>query len=173
MVSILAQITSGAGILPAVSVEITKADLGKEAFMSTSTEKKTATSAATAKKPTRKTPLSAVKRRSTKIVNPPEAVEMGPSLRKKELIDLVVERSGKKKRDVKPAVESALEILGEALADKRELVLPPFGRFKIKRAKDQTNGRVMVVQIKQSDRPAATEAAASADAPKTEPAPSE
>ena len=44
-------------------------------------------------------------------------------MRKKELIDLVVERSGLKKKDAKPIIEATLAILGGALADTRELDL--------------------------------------------------
>ena len=129
--------------------------------MSTSTPKPSESAAADKPK---KMPLAAARRRSTKIQPVDAPLEMGASLRKKELIEAVVERSGRKKRDVKPAVESLLEVLGEALADQRELVLPPFGRFKIKRRKDQTNGRVMVVHIKQNQqadasKPEADEAA--------------
>lgn len=121
--------------------------------MSTSTPKPPESATADKPKKTpRKTPLAAARRRSSKIRPVDEPIEMGASLRKKELIEAVVERSGCKKRDVKPAVESLLEILGDALANQRELVLPPFGRFKIKRRKEQTNGRVMVVHIKQNQK---------------------
>ena len=86
------------------------------------------------------------------VVNAAQSVILGPVMRKKELIDLVVERTGQKKRDVKPAVESMLLVLGEALADNRELILPPFGRLKVKRSKILSDGRVMVAKIRQSDK---------------------
>ncbi|TMM54387.1 HU family DNA-binding protein [Sulfitobacter sabulilitoris] len=84
------------------------------------------------------------------VVNSAETVVLGPILRKKELIDRVVERSGIKKKDAKPVVEAMLAELGEALAENRELVLPPFGKFKIKREKTMPNGRAMVVKVRQS-----------------------
>lgn len=70
-------------------------------------------------------------------------------MRKKELVDAVVEHSGKKKRDVKPIVESMLEILGTALVEDRELNLPPFGKLKVRKAKEMPNGRVLVTKIRQ------------------------
>ena len=72
-------------------------------------------------------------------------------MRKKELIDLVVERSGMKKKDAKPIVEATLAILGEALAEARELNLQPLGKVKVRREKLMPNGRVLVTKIRQSN----------------------
>ena len=83
------------------------------------------------------------------VVDAPQPVILGPVMRKKELIALVVERSGIKKKDAKPVIESMLAVLGEAMADNRELVLPPFGKVKIQREKQLPNGRVMVVKVRQ------------------------
>ena len=71
-------------------------------------------------------------------------------MRKKELIDLVVERSGLKKKDAKPIIEATLAILGEALADTRELNLQPLGKIKVRREKLMLNGRLLVTKIRQS-----------------------
>mgnify|MGYP005998609457 CR=1 FL=1 len=87
------------------------------------------------------------------VVEAPQSVILGPVMRKKELIDQVVKRSGIKKKDAKPVVESLLSVLGEALADNRELVLPPFGKVKVRREKQMPNGRVMVVKVRQSAPP--------------------
>lgn len=84
------------------------------------------------------------------VVEGPQPVVSGPVMRKKELIDLVVERSGVKKKDAKPVVEATLAILGEALADTRELNLQPLGKVKVRREKLMPNGRVMVTKIRQS-----------------------
>lgn len=67
------------------------------------------------------------------VVKSPQPVILGPELRKKELIDKVVKRSGIKKRDAKPVIESMLAVLGEALADSRELNLPDLGKVKVRR----------------------------------------
>jgi DNA-binding protein HU-alpha len=83
------------------------------------------------------------------------AVEAGegrtPSLRKRELIDRIVKRSGVKKKAAKPVVEALLAELGETLASGRELVLPPLGRIKINREKALANGRVMILKVRQKD----------------------
>ncbi|MBL4767212.1 MAG: HU family DNA-binding protein [Rhodobacteraceae bacterium] len=71
-------------------------------------------------------------------------------MRKKELIDLVVERSGIKKKDAKPTVEAVLAILGEAIASGRELNLQPFGKLRINRTEEKSNGRVIVCKLRQS-----------------------
>jgi DNA-binding protein HU-alpha len=84
------------------------------------------------------------------VVEGPQPVVSGPVMRKKELIDLVVERSGIKKKDAKPVVEATLAILGEALADTRELNLQPLGKVKVRREKQMPNGRVLVTKIRQS-----------------------
>ena len=59
-----------------------------------------------------------------------------PALKKKELINTVVERSGIKKKDAKPVIEAMLAVLGQTLAEGREMNLQPLGKIKINRAKD-------------------------------------
>lgn len=71
-------------------------------------------------------------------------------LKKRELVELVVARSGIRKKFVKPAVEAMLDILGEAIAEGRELNLQPFGKITRKRARDTANARVTTAQIRQS-----------------------
>jgi len=90
------------------------------------------------------------------VVDGPRPVIVGPVMRKKELIDLVVERSAIKKKDAKPVVEAMLAVLGEALADNRELNLLPMGKFKVVNEKDLGNGKMMRVKVRQvtpSDKP--------------------
>lgn len=72
-------------------------------------------------------------------------------MRKKELVDAVVARSGIKQRDAKPVIEAVLAELGETLARGREMSLPPLGRVKINREKQIDNGRVIVVKLRQKD----------------------
>ena len=83
------------------------------------------------------------------VVAASKSVILGPELRKKELIDDVVARSGIKKKDAKPVVEAMLAAMGEAHADKRELVLPPFGKLKVRREKDMPKARVLTSIIRQ------------------------
>lgn len=70
-------------------------------------------------------------------------------LRKKELIDLVVARSGVKKKDAKPVVEAMLAVLGDSVAEGRELNLPPFGKLRINRTVEKPNGRITICKLRQ------------------------
>lgn len=79
------------------------------------------------------------------------AVLPQPELRKKELIDLAVERSGIKKRDAKPAIEAALAVLGEALAEGREMNLVPLGKLKVTRMKKAGNGQIINARVRQPE----------------------
>lgn len=85
-----------------------------------------------------------------KVVAVSEPVAAEADLKKKELIDLVVERSGVKKKWAKPTVEAMLAVLGETIADGRELNLQPMGKLRINRAEEKSNGRVIVCKLRQS-----------------------
>ncbi|MRU13898.1 DNA-binding protein [Roseovarius sp. A21] len=71
-------------------------------------------------------------------------------MKKKELIEAVVERSGVRKKFAKPAIEAMMEVLGEAIAEGRDLNLPPMGKIKQQRTKEAANVRVTVAKIRQS-----------------------
>lgn len=84
-------------------------------------------------------------------------------MKKKELIDLVVTRSGIRKKSAKPVVEAMLEVLGEAVAEGREFNLQPLGRLRINRSVVRPNGRVTVCKLRQRSSAAdATETLAEA-----------
>ena len=72
-------------------------------------------------------------------------------MRKEQLLDEVAKRTGAKRKDVKPIVESVLEIMGEAIGDGQELNLKPLGKVKIARTKLVANGRVINLRLRQSD----------------------
>lgn len=84
----------------------------------------------------------------------PQEVVPGLALRKKELLDTVVARTGHKKKDVKPVVEAMLDVLGIAIAQNRELNLQPFGRVMVRKERHLTNGRMLIAKIRQSKSPA-------------------
>ncbi|WP_439124187.1 HU family DNA-binding protein [Marivita sp.] len=75
----------------------------------------------------------------------------GPELKKKELIDTVVARSGIKKRDAKPVVEAMLAVLGETIADGRELNLAPMGKLKITRMKKTTKAHIITTRLRRNE----------------------
>lgn len=93
----------------------------------------------------------------TETINTPDPVIVEPNaiaedlpMRKKELIDLVVERSGIKKKDAKPVVEAMLAVLGETVGAGRELNLQPLGKLRINRSEERSNGRIIVCKLRQS-----------------------
>lgn len=83
-------------------------------------------------------------------------------IKKPELLDEVVLRTGLKKREVKPAVEAALSVLGDALRDGAEVNVPPLGKLRIVKSKDLEGGAA-VMTLKLRTPKHATRAALSDD----------
>lgn len=83
-------------------------------------------------------------------------------IKKPELLDEVVLRTGLKKRDVKPAVEAALSVLGDALRDGAEVNVPPLGKLRVVKSKDLEGGAA-VMTLKLRTPKHATRAALSDD----------
>lgn len=83
------------------------------------------------------------------VVAAAEPVVSAPELGKRELIEQVVSRSGIKKRDAKPVVEAVLALLGEAVAEGRELNLKPFGKMRVNRSQERSNGKIYVCKLRQ------------------------
>jgi nucleoid DNA-binding protein len=70
-------------------------------------------------------------------------------LKKPELLDAVVARTNLKKRDVKPAVEAALAVLGDALRDEKIINLPPLGKLRLVKSKPLDGGAsVMTLKLR-------------------------
>ncbi|SPJ27178.1 HU family DNA-binding protein [Falsiruegeria mediterranea] len=119
------------------------------------TPKTTTTKSGAPKAPVTET-ASVAETELPKVIKPTAAdVEVpsidGPEMKKRELIDLVVDRAGIKKKDAKPAIEAALAVLGEAIASGRELNLQPLGKLRINRVEEKDNGRVIVCKLRQSN----------------------
>ena len=129
----------------------------KSASKTTSTRRSTTTKAKTAAKPKTTAKRTAAKPKTASVASAPVVVDTptpvvaGPEMRKKELIEAVVTRSGMKKKDVKPVVEAMLAVLGNALQDGRALNLQPMGKVKINREKKLASGRMLVARIRQKD----------------------
>lgn len=111
---------------------------------------KPATGAAPAAATAAGAPAPATDAPMPKVVKVTEPVLAERDLKKRELIDLVVERSGIKRKDAKPAVEAMLAVLGETLTAGRELNLQPLGKLRINRVEEKGNGRVIVCKLRQS-----------------------
>ncbi|TCP61852.1 DNA-binding protein HU-alpha [Rhodovulum bhavnagarense] len=92
----------------------------------------------------------------------------GNELRKNDLVDMVVETSGMKKKDVKPAVEAMLAVLGQVLSDGRTLSLQPLGKVMVTNKKDKDNGEVLTLRLRRS-RQSAEQAADEVKTPLAEP----
>ncbi|MEC8630512.1 MAG: HU family DNA-binding protein [Pseudomonadota bacterium] len=113
----------------------------------TTTRKRTTTSTLKAvPKPAPETEVTAV----TSADTGSDATTEDNVMRKRDLIDRVVEQSGVKKKDAKPAIEAALAILGEALSNEEQLNLPPMGKIMVNRKKELDNGEVLVVKLRRS-----------------------
>lgn len=140
--------------------------MAKSTVATTTTTSRSTPKSSTGAKSSKSTKAEAAKSAVTSqpkpvVVTDNTLVVSDPALKKKELIDTVVERSGIKKKDAKPVVEAMLAVLGQTLADGREMNLQPLGKIKINRAKDVQGGKVLVTKIRQSNRvPSPTQEAA-------------
>ncbi len=65
-------------------------------------------------------------------------------IKKPQILDEVVARTNLKKRDVKPAVEAAMAVIGEALREGKELNLPPLGKLRVVKSKDLDGGAAVL-----------------------------
>jgi DNA-binding protein HU-alpha len=84
------------------------------------------------------------------VVNESKPQVLAPELKKKELIDLVVEKSAVSKKYAKPVVEAMLEVLGETFAEGREMNLQPLGKVKYNRIKEMDNARIVILKLRQN-----------------------
>ena len=80
----------------------------------------------------------------------PEMTVSKPAMRKSELVDLIVTRSGLKKKDVKPVLEATLAVMGEVLADGREMNLPPFAKLKVQKQKMVNGSQVTIAKLRRN-----------------------
>lgn len=75
----------------------------------------------------------------------------GAGLRVKDLVDMVAERTGGKKADLKQMVEATLEAIGVALATGKDLNVPPLGKLRVAKNKPP----VMTLKLRLADGPKA------------------
>ncbi len=77
-----------------------------------------------------------------------EVVAPRDVLTKKEIVAQAVEISGTKKKDARPSVEAALQIVFSALADGVEISAPPFGKIRIVKEKEIKGGKMITAKIR-------------------------
>ncbi len=86
----------------------------------------------------------------------------GNELKKRELVDLVAKHGDLKKKQVKPVVDALLAVLGDVLAEGREMNLPPLGKMKVNRQKTISGGQIILIKLRTGS--SATAKAAATDA---------
>lgn len=122
--------------------------------MARSTTKRTTSKRSTTK---RTTPAASAAAKGLKVksgapaptvVQDTPAVVSGPELRKKELLNRVLARSGAKRKDAKPVVEAMLAVLADALGSGEEVNLKPLGKIKVNRQKELSNATVLNCRLR-------------------------
>ncbi len=77
------------------------------------------------------------------------AEDSSEMIKKPEFLERVMARTDVKKRDAKPAIETAFAVLVEALADGEDVNLPPLGKLRVVRSKDLESGaQVMTLKLR-------------------------
>jgi DNA-binding protein HU-alpha len=74
------------------------------------------------------------------------AARSGVQVKKKDFVEKVAAASGVKKGDVRSVVDAALAILAERVLAGDEVNLPPLGKMRMMREKD--NGKVRVAMLR-------------------------
>lgn len=79
----------------------------------------------------------------------PETEDAGtPEFRRPELIEKVMERSGMKRKDVKPVVEAMLAVMGDLLVEETDMNIAPLGKVMVKNAKELEKAHVLTVKVR-------------------------
>ncbi len=114
------------------------------------TETKAGTKAAKPRRAAAAKPAAARRKAAAKpaAATAPTTPVKGGTLRKKDLIDRVVQVSGAKKKDTREIVEAVLTVLGDALAGGEMLALPPFGRARVNKHRDLDGGEMLTVKLR-------------------------
>lgn len=88
----------------------------------------------------------------TSTASPPSAAKLANAnaLKKKDLIDQVLAKTGAKKKLVKDVIEATLSVLGDALSKGAMLNLPPFGKAKVSRPQVAGTGNAMTVKVRRT-----------------------
>lgn len=97
-------------------------------------------------------------------VQPSRAARTGVQVKKKDLVDSIVTRSGIKKPDVRATLDATLAIIAERLMAGDELVLPPLGRVRLLKERQTPKARIATLRLQQSsDADTATDPLAEAE----------
>jgi nucleoid DNA-binding protein len=80
-----------------------------------------------------------------------EVVALRDVLTKKDIVARAVEISGVKKKDARPSVEAALQVVLAALAEGNEVNVPPYGKIRIVKEKAIKGGKMITAKIRVND----------------------
>jgi nucleoid DNA-binding protein len=91
--------------------------------------------------------LNTGKGRVKPVVVSTRAVRSGSQLKKKDMVERVAAASGVKRADARAVLDAALALIGERLAAGDELQLPPLGRLRMLREKDNGRARIATLRL--------------------------
>ena len=86
------------------------------------------------------------------------APRSGVQIKKKDFVDQVTAASGAKKGDVRGIVDATLKVLSERLLAGDELTVPPLGKLRLLREKDNGKMRIATLRLQvaaEGERPPA------------------
>lgn len=87
-----------------------------------------------------------------------EEDDSDPEFRRPDLIEKVMERSGMKRKDVKPVVEAMLAVMGDLLVAEQDMNIAPLGKVMIKNSKELEKAHVLTVKVRRPKQIEAAEA---------------
>ena len=71
-----------------------------------------------------------------------------PAMKKQRFVERIAGSTGVKKKDAKAVIEATLALMGEALSSGAELNLPPLGKLKVTRAREDGAAGVLVLKLR-------------------------
>lgn len=77
-----------------------------------------------------------------------DASPAAPTLRKRDLIDLVATQTGLKKRHARAATEALLAAMGDAVERGEAMALEPFGRMRVARVAEREGGQTLTCKLR-------------------------
>ena len=80
-----------------------------------------------------------------------EVVALRDVLTKKDIVARAVEISGVKKKDARPSVEAALQVVLAALAEGNEVNVPTYGKIRVVKEKAIKGGKMITAKIRVND----------------------
>ena len=69
-------------------------------------------------------------------------------VQKRDFVDRVVAATGTSRTQARPIIDATLDQLGIAFSAGETLVVPPFGRARISRYRDQRGGEVITMRLR-------------------------